>query len=774
MKFKFFIALMGLCILSNLNIVLGMHGQDQLPEFAYDFMDLRKPAKMGGMTWLRTLEGERNKADYRGNIEAFKGFTKEISATIAGKYGLSSRQATTEEQAELIRLIIATRRAFCSNSNLFEELYNVGAGNKEHVAAIQAIDTMADLAIKNEEFAQQWSEVKNDKPLKKIFTNAIAEHAKTCGRSLLNQGLPQSTIILVHELFCKELQNFPLGIGLSGSIDIYLMQDKDHRATAEQAQELMDKSDRMLTLGDCLNSLKTWNVSDFIKAVLSADELRYDELFSSSKVKQIIAEIDALPQSINPYINGYKLRLKRHALLMHNNFESHEGIRNTCIDLLKTMKASPIPFLKYSGITGLASIIARYSDWKEAVEFLESGQAELPAEYAPILTLDSCGWYAPTEKDGLWQYQLETLEKLTKSNDLKISELATYDLAQAYHWPVHGNPKKALELFEAFLEKGTVYINRYKILRSLADLLNGQSCVKDEERALKLYQEVIGNRKLADKYSFASSMCAMVWIYANSENPLIKNAQLAYEMASKFFYDESIPSYARTNVFVNLICSLRFGPEGVMDEQKALKVVNEVYYDKSSPSNARVEAFRFLVNILQFGPENTRDEQKAYELILNAEKDDTLSKWGEDCVFVEKIQFLSNGPHGIKDHKKAVELFESRPDFVHYNTSILDALVSIYQSYEHKDIPKAIKVCKRDPDICQKRPECQYTQQSQLVALDRILEIYKNYPKEPLDFEYAETIVKMIDENPKATDDIKIRAHNDLLEIQSAQKLIGK
>ena len=79
MKFKFFIALMGLCILSNLNIVSGMHGQDQLPEFAYDFNNLHKPKDM---TQLRALEAERNKADYLDDIAAFKSFSLEISATI--------------------------------------------------------------------------------------------------------------------------------------------------------------------------------------------------------------------------------------------------------------------------------------------------------------------------------------------------------------------------------------------------------------------------------------------------------------------------------------------------------------------------------------------------------------------------------------------------------------------------------------------------------------------------------------------------------------------
>ena len=97
--------------------------QSELPVFSYDYQSLSKPNNMGGMTWLRTLEVERNKADYLGNSKAFKAFTKEISQTISGKYGLSKRSATPEEAAKLTRLIISTRRAFKEEPDLLRDFY---------------------------------------------------------------------------------------------------------------------------------------------------------------------------------------------------------------------------------------------------------------------------------------------------------------------------------------------------------------------------------------------------------------------------------------------------------------------------------------------------------------------------------------------------------------------------------------------------------------------------------------------------------------------------
>ncbi len=213
MKFKFFIALMGLCILSNLNIVSGMHGQDQLPEFAYDFNNLHKPKDM---TQLRALEAERNKADYLDDIAAFKSFSLEISATIAGKYGLSSTPATETEQAELIYSITRTRHKFSGAKDILPRFYgvddvkNLPTHHQAHLAAVLTIDTLAAEAMGNDDLLNQWSEIKADQPINSNFIDNVKAHAKTWTKEPLVNTLEPAidsflqnskTIALAHDVF---------------------------------------------------------------------------------------------------------------------------------------------------------------------------------------------------------------------------------------------------------------------------------------------------------------------------------------------------------------------------------------------------------------------------------------------------------------------------------------------------------------------------------------------------------------------------------------------
>ncbi len=101
MKLRYCLALICLFTFLNLSPASAVDGLDetQPPVFAYDFKTLDKPKGMGDITWLRELEVERNKADCIGSLEAFKALSLEISATLAGKYGVSTRLATPEEQA---------------------------------------------------------------------------------------------------------------------------------------------------------------------------------------------------------------------------------------------------------------------------------------------------------------------------------------------------------------------------------------------------------------------------------------------------------------------------------------------------------------------------------------------------------------------------------------------------------------------------------------------------------------------------------------------------
>ena len=190
--------------------------QAEVPVFLHDYQSLVKPKGIGGVDWLRALEGERNKADCLGNLEAFKGFTKEISATIAGKYGLSLRQATAEEQAELIYSITRTRHKFSGANDILPRFYGVSnieslpTHHQAHLAAALTIDTLAAEAIGNDDLLNKWSEIRSDRPINLSFIESVKAHAKTWTKEPLFTTLEPSmdsflqnskTIAFAHDVF---------------------------------------------------------------------------------------------------------------------------------------------------------------------------------------------------------------------------------------------------------------------------------------------------------------------------------------------------------------------------------------------------------------------------------------------------------------------------------------------------------------------------------------------------------------------------------------------
>ena len=86
-------------------------------------ISLQKKSSMAALDWIQHLEDERDKADQVANFSAFKAITDEISATIAGKYGISERSATQEEQIAIIHSITRTRHRFMGQRNMVHDRF---------------------------------------------------------------------------------------------------------------------------------------------------------------------------------------------------------------------------------------------------------------------------------------------------------------------------------------------------------------------------------------------------------------------------------------------------------------------------------------------------------------------------------------------------------------------------------------------------------------------------------------------------------------------------
>lgn len=200
MKITFLVLLLAFC-LNNLTATSEEETsgglEEVLPVFAFNREALVKPTETACTQWLELLEIERNKADTLGNFLAFKAFTKEISATIGGKYGFSI-PSTHEETIALSYSIIRTRHKFCGKRNMLSDFYGVGAiaddlEIQHYLSLVLAIDTMAAKAINDEDdtFFDQWTAVSQTGSTHD-FIEAVRNHTQSQEKASLFTVLDES------------------------------------------------------------------------------------------------------------------------------------------------------------------------------------------------------------------------------------------------------------------------------------------------------------------------------------------------------------------------------------------------------------------------------------------------------------------------------------------------------------------------------------------------------------------------------------------------------
>jgi hypothetical protein len=159
---------------------------------------------MAALVWIQHLEDERDKADQVANFSAFKAITDEISATIAGKYGISERLATQEEQIAIIHSITRTRHRFMGQRNMLHYRYlgydraktnsllQTDALFKDHMAAVLAIDAMVMKAVNDDDFEELWRQENASKAVSADFVSAVIDHAKSHEKKEVFESLQPS------------------------------------------------------------------------------------------------------------------------------------------------------------------------------------------------------------------------------------------------------------------------------------------------------------------------------------------------------------------------------------------------------------------------------------------------------------------------------------------------------------------------------------------------------------------------------------------------------
>ncbi|MEI8296272.1 MAG: hypothetical protein WCG04_07125, partial [Alphaproteobacteria bacterium] len=163
-------------------------------EAAYD--GLKKPDRLPALKWLRQLEEMRDGAeqnmDFEKSREAYK-ITLEISATLAGKYGLSKKRvATPAERQQMIASIVRTRHDSPNMKSILSKVYfkhdadgcwervNNDPIYARHIGVLLAVDALALVIIsanKPPEFMEKVKAANSPSTIPSTFVQAVTNIA---------------------------------------------------------------------------------------------------------------------------------------------------------------------------------------------------------------------------------------------------------------------------------------------------------------------------------------------------------------------------------------------------------------------------------------------------------------------------------------------------------------------------------------------------------------------------------------------------------------------
>lgn len=110
-----FVAFAGLCAFLNVSIITAM---DVLEGGTSEFS---KPQDISAWRWLDSLKIERNKAELKHDFKLHEVISREISATIAGKYGITV--PIESELLSMFQAIISTRDYYKGKPNILNDFY---------------------------------------------------------------------------------------------------------------------------------------------------------------------------------------------------------------------------------------------------------------------------------------------------------------------------------------------------------------------------------------------------------------------------------------------------------------------------------------------------------------------------------------------------------------------------------------------------------------------------------------------------------------------------
>lgn len=142
---------------------------------------------MRALDWIAGLEAKRDKAEKSHNLGLFELISKEISATIGGKYGISKRVTTKEERQRIVASILRTRDHFSGMPDIVNQMYfshdqkgcwkklHDDKGYSQHIGAVLAADAILFGTHNREGFGELFEESVLKKSVSKELVTSTIE-----------------------------------------------------------------------------------------------------------------------------------------------------------------------------------------------------------------------------------------------------------------------------------------------------------------------------------------------------------------------------------------------------------------------------------------------------------------------------------------------------------------------------------------------------------------------------------------------------------------------
>jgi len=245
-----------------------------------------KPQSMSAMNWLNQLEDERSRAKSNKQTEAVESLTKEIGATLSGKYGFRSTPATKEEMVIILKSVIKTRTYYPNKPDIINDLYF----SYDQDACVRNIEL-------NSHFAEHMGIIIAADAIRSIVVDSSIDKGNQT--TIKPRAIAQS---ILKDLFNSEQYSTPL--------------DSKFQRTVKQIAIDIYRPENKLIIEQLFDSISEVTFENLLKLSIDGEAIYYyTKNLIDGEDKDLLQAIELLRRPIKL---GYQLAKKRLAIALNN------------------------------------------------------------------------------------------------------------------------------------------------------------------------------------------------------------------------------------------------------------------------------------------------------------------------------------------------------------------------------------------------------------------------------------------------------------------------